>query len=417
MVKQFARSPLAILSAALFFATFNWYNFSAVFPVLQAEWSITAGQGGIMMGAVQVGYAASVLVSGIFSDRVNSRYVFMRGALLAGVSGILFAVAANGFWSGLALRFLAGMGVGALYVPGMVYLTHIYPLHKRGTAIGIFTGALSLAIAGAYFFSGLLVALAGWRYAVFYTSVPAFIGFFLVKRWLPPESQAKQDGNGEARPCPPEPGQSRRLHYRSLLVSGLFWWVMLGYLGHSWELIALRGWIGPYFTASLMLREGAILEQSTALAGTLAAAGSLMSFVATGYGGWLSDRIGPVKTAALLTALGGAFSFTFGFLIKLPFGALGLVGMVYLFFVIADSAIYKVMLAETTPPEFIGSALGIQAAIGFGLAALPYYLFGAVLDRTASWGLSFGLLGLGAAATLISLIGVRSATRHRISKA
>ncbi len=411
MSKQFLRTPLVVLGTALFLSTFNWYNFPAIFPVLQVEWSISAGQGGVMMGMVQVGYAVSVFISGIFSDRVNPRLVFMQGCLLAGVSGLLFAVVANGFYSGLILRFLAGLGVGALYVPGMVYLSCLYPPRRRGAAIGLFTGALSLAIAGAYFFSGIFVAFWSWRHAVFMTSLPAFAGFFLVRYRLPDQVSAATKTSARTAGTGPNHG-SRWLSYRDLLMSGFFWWILLAYLGHTWELIALRGWIGPFFTASLMLQEGAVLRQATALAGTLAAIGNLINFVATSYGGWLSDRFGSLRTAALLATLGGVLSFEFGHLLRLPFWALGLIGMVYLFFVIADTAIYKTILAEVFPPASLGIALGLQASIGFGLTALPYYLFGVVLDRTTSWGLSFSLLGLGAVATLIALFGAARAKKR-----
>ncbi len=393
--KPFVPSPLVVLSLVVFLSTLNWYNFSAIFPVLQVEWGITSRQGGMLMGIVQVGYAFSVVIFGYISDKIGARRVLLYGCLIAGITGILFATMAAGFASGFILRFAAGLGVGALYVPSMVYLIQVYPPQRRGYALGILTGALSLAIGATYLFSGIAITLFSWRQSVILTSAPAFLGCLLIKYRLP-----------ELQPPAPENGVSTPITWKAFrrqLSGSVFWLIILGYLGHSWELIALRGWIGPYFVHCLLLK-GSNLKQATALGGAMAAAGNLTNFFATVAGGWISDRLGYLRTAAVFTVFGGLLSFIFGHLFFLPFYVLAGVGMIYLFLVIADSAIYKAMLTEAISPGLSGLWLGFQSAIGFGIPVIPYFLFGATLDTTGSWGAAFSVLGVGAVGTLVSLI-------------
>jgi len=58
-------------------AGLTWYNYSAVLPLLQKEWSLTGAQAGVVLSAFQAGYVIAVVALGFLSDRIGGRKVFI----------------------------------------------------------------------------------------------------------------------------------------------------------------------------------------------------------------------------------------------------------------------------------------------------------------------------------------------------
>ncbi|MBM4449135.1 MAG: MFS transporter, partial [Chloroflexi bacterium] len=148
---------------------------------------------------------------------------------------------------------------------------------------------------------------------------------------------------------------------------------------------------------------------------TIAASAILMGIVSTALGGFMSDRIGRTRTVIMVLLVSAACSFSTGWLMEIPlYGFLGII-LAYGFFVVMESAVFKAGLSELVAPEYLGSALGVQSFLGFGITILSPALFGLVLDLSAPglggqppvWGWSFVLLGLGALVGPISMCFLR----------
>jgi hypothetical protein len=92
----------------------------------------------------------------------------------------------------------------------------------------------------------------------------------------------------------------------------------------------------------------------------------------------------------------------------------GLIGMAYGIFIVADSPVFTTSLTEVVPPESLGGALGLQSLIGFGVTVISQATFGLVLEATnvpapalgytPRWGWAFVSLGLGPLMGLICVV-------------
>src|SRR5437764_4235045 len=88
------------------------------------------------------------------TDRIPVRRVYMLGTSLTALSHFGFALFADGFWTALALRILAGIGWAGTYMPGLkaiadpldgIAQSRAVSWHAAGVGI---SGAASFAIAG-----------------------------------------------------------------------------------------------------------------------------------------------------------------------------------------------------------------------------------------------------------------------------
>ena len=84
--------------------------------ILQKEWSLTNSETGWIYFSYQTGCVPSVLCLTSLADYLRSKYVHIGMAFLAGLSGILFSLLANGFLPGPGLRTLMGVGNGKLAI-------------------------------------------------------------------------------------------------------------------------------------------------------------------------------------------------------------------------------------------------------------------------------------------------------------
>ena len=92
---------------------------AAAVPLLQEEWSANATEVGWVFAAYQVGYVVSVLFVLPLTDRVRPGIILIWCTVLASLSFVLFPLLATDVWSASGLRFLAGLGLAGIYMPGV----------------------------------------------------------------------------------------------------------------------------------------------------------------------------------------------------------------------------------------------------------------------------------------------------------
>jgi MFS family permease len=362
---------------------------------------MTNVQASMVFSSYLVGYALSSLVLLPLTDRLSPSRLLKGGILVIALSNLLFPLLATGFWSGAALRFVAGAGHVAAYIPGVQLISERYAGGRRGAAVALFVGAGYAGTTLSYTVMGLLLSYTGsWRLAYFITALVSALGvvlaFTLIRDENQPVAPRLAPGGGRA-------GQGwldlKVLGHRSI---GL---VILAYALHTAELYLARLWF-PLLLGTALAQQGRDDLEAVALAATLSGLMFMMGTVGVFAGGSLSDYLGRSRAAALIFGISGLCSFAVGWLGSFPLWLIGL-GFVYGFMTAADSAIYSTAVTELSPPNRIGSTQAVQSFIGFAIGALVPVVAGSILDwagAESGWPLAFSFNGLLAIIGIIALI-------------
>jgi MFS family permease len=174
-----------------------------------------------------------------------------------------------------------------------------------------------------------------------------------------------------------------------------------GYLGHMWELYAMWTWVAAFFAVGAGLTgRGADLAAFAAIA--VGGAGCVV-------GGLWADRIGRERLTIWAMAVSGSCAVVIGLAAWSPALAVVL-GLVWGFAVVADSAQFSALVTELAPAHAVGTALTLQTSLGFLLTMasiqLVPHLVGAVGWKWAFVVLAVGpALGIGAMRRLLQLRG------------
>lgn len=380
-------------------------NYAAVLPLVQREWGLSNSAAGMIFSAYQVGYIASSFILTYLTDRIKARTIFLLSASWSVVANLLFALLAVDLPSALVYRVLAGLGMGGTYMPGLKLVADRFPSAQRGRAVGYFTSAFVFGAAASTLLSGMVGSVAGWRFAIITTAAGTLVGTLLCVAVL-------QDDTGVRAT---EVGRRLRLE---ILRSKPAVLMIVAYAAHMWEQYGIRAWMAAFLAASFLQR-GYNRAEATGWGASLTAIIVAAGGFATGLAGVVSDRIGRTRTASVIMFTSAGFSLTFGWLIGLPPILLVLVGLLYSFFMVAETPVLSTGLTELVPAHSLGAAMGFQTLIGFMAASASPTIFGWVLDRTnvalsdphrgfpEVWGWAFGMLGLGVLVGPICLAIVR----------
>lgn len=380
---------LWIISIAQFMIMQVWYNFSAILSTVRDLWNLTNFQAGMIISGFQLGYVFAVFFFSFLSDSRSPQKIFVFGALVTGISSLLFAFLARDFYSALIFRTLAGIGMGGVYVPGMRLIAGIFPPQSRGKAIGIYVGSLVVGSGSSLLLSGVLVKLLDWDTLIILTSIGALIGAFLVDRMgevplniVKGEFSWRQVKKAFSRP--------------NVLMN-------LAYTGHMWELYAMWPWIAPFLVAVFKFH-GYSTQNAMMYGNIIGGLSVIIGCIATWIGGLVSDRKGRINSILVFLIGSITCSFTIGWVGEWSIYAVVIMALLYGFFVIGDSPIFSTAITELADPEVTGLALGIQSVMGFGVTIISPTVFGYIVDKTHSWGLAFSSLGLGALLAPLVLI-------------
>jgi MFS family permease len=375
-----ARNQRALIAVVQVAALSCWFSASAVAPGMQRDLDL-GGTGAVLLtSSVQVGFVVGALASAALNlaDRLPTAVLYAMSAFLAATCTALISAFANGLTETLVLRVLTGAALAGVYPVGMKLMASWSEPARRGRALGLLVGALTVGSAVPQLirgvqdlpWQGVLLAAAA------VTAAGGMTALLLVRA-----GPHLQTGGIKL-----EPAYALRM-YRELgprLAN-------LGYLGHMWELYALWTWM-PTFV---------LLSQREA-GGSTGAIVNLTSFLAIGVAGvlgcWLggvaSDRIGRAPAAVTAMVVSGTCCLLAPMFFGTPVVVLGCFLFVWGAAVIADSAVFSTALTETADQRFVGTALTAQTASGFLLTVVTIHAVPMLADAVG-WQYVFVALAIG----------------------
>jgi MFS family permease len=380
---------LALLAVTLVLAMSTWFSATAVIPQLRAQWELSDSAAAWLTIAVQLGFVFGALVSSLLnlSDIVSPRHVILGGAVgAATVNGLL--VIAGSATVGIPLRFATGFFLAGVYPPALKLMSTWFR-KGRGIALGILVGALIVGNAMPHLVNGL--GGLDWRLVIYATSALTLAGGLLTEF-------AVDEGPFPFPRATFDPSQAGRVFSNRGVRLASF-----GYFGHMWELFAMYAWFLVFFSEALASRGASIGSAAAYATFAVIAIGGLGSWV----GGILGDRWGRTKTTAAMMGISGSCCVLIGLLFGAPAWLVLLVGLVWGFAIVADSAQFSTMVTELSDQAYVGTALTLQLALGFALTVATIWLI-PFLEVAYGWRWAFAFLALGPALGVLAMLRLKS---------
>jgi len=397
-----AESPYAWfrLAASLVLSTIGgigMWSFVVALPAVQVDFGVDRSAASLPYTLTMLGFGIGGVLMGRLSDRFGVIVPVVLGAIALSL-GFVAAGAMAGLWPfALVQGLLIGVGSSASFAP-LVADTSLWFTRRRGIAVAICASGNYLAGATWPPIVQHFIETAGWRQT--YLGIGLFcaatmLPLALVLRKRPPPFELSPAGVRAAtwseRPLGLSPGGLQAL----LVVAGLACCVAMSM--PQVHIVAYCGDLG-YGAArgaemlSLMLGFGVVSRLAS---------------------GWISDRIGGVRTLLVGSALQGV-----ALLLFLPFDGLVSLYVISALFGLFQGGIvpsYAIIVREYFSPREAGARVGtVLMATLFGMA-LGGWMSGVIFDLTGSYraaflnGTAWNLLNVSIAVWLLRRSGMRLA--------
>ena len=387
------RHLVALVCAAQVLVQIGAFFWPALLPGLSAHWGLTNSEAGWITAIFYAAYMLSVPVLVTLTDRIDTKLVYLAGVALTVAGHVLFGLFADGFWSALASRALAGIGWAGTYMTGLKLLADEVDakLMSRATA----GHAASIGVSGALSFgcAGLIADVAGWRAAFVAAGASAALAWLLVVLAVPRPAPRPRASKGDHALFDFRPVLRNRSAMAYAVVYGI----------HTLEMNALRGW-GVAFLGFVAARTDASIDwlSPTAILTALGLLGTAASLLGNEAAIRLGRRrlicialVASIACAGMLGFIGSA-SYLFAVVLLLVYGP-----VVWL-----DSSSLTAGTAGTAEPARRGATLAVHSMLGYAGGFIGPLAIGWTLDLAggmspAAWAVAFSMI---AALSLIALI-------------
>ena len=193
----FHRRFVGLVSLGNFFDLYDIFIVAYIGAALQQSGFLTLRQFTFFVAAGFLGMFVGTVVFGMGSDRMGRRSAFILLLLIYSVFTFADAFAPSAVWL-IALRFFAGVGIGAEIVVIDTYVTEVVPSYARGRYVAITQVAGFCAVPVAALLSRALVPthwlVSGWRWVMVIGASGALLTWWFRRRL--PESPRWLEARG-----------------------------------------------------------------------------------------------------------------------------------------------------------------------------------------------------------------------------
>src|SRR5215467_4996754 len=381
-----------LLSSGLVANLATQMTFAATLHEIAAAWSLDASQSGWIGGIYFAGYAIAVPFLASATDRMDGRRLYVGSALLGAAATLAFAAFAQGFVLALILRFLGGVALAGVHMPGLNLLMDRVDRSHQARAAGIYTSSYAAGSAVSFMIAGVVDTAFGWRATFIAASIGPLLSIGTCALLPSPLIQKRSN-----RSPPP---------YRAVFRNrGLVAYVA-AFAGNTWEVFAVRVWFVAYLAWQLRLPGNHITLPALGLvSGAASLAGVPVSMVMAEMAVRRGRRpviigiclVSVATCVALAATAGGPIGIVLPLLILVQITSFADVGA------LAGGAV------AAADPTQRGASLALYALAGFTTGFLGPVAVGTVLDwfggaaSASGWMAGFTLIALGSAATALAV--------------
>jgi MFS family permease len=374
------RFAMAVVAAQVL-AQIGAFTLPALMPGFIVGWQLSSAQAGWLLGIFFAGYVVAVPVLVALTDKVAARRVYMFGAACTALSHFGFVAVADGFWSGLALRGLAGIGWAGCYMPGLKVLADRLQGDAQARAVGWHAAGVGVAGAASFLVAGGLDAWAGPRAAFLFSGV-AGVGALAIGYAVMPREAPRREGRAP----------SGLLDFRPVLRNRAAMAWIVGYTFHTWEMAVVRAWGVTFLTVAAALHGAPDWMPGPSV--TLAVAG-LLGIAVSLTGNEMAVRLGRLRMVSLATGAGAGLSLLVGASVGVSAPLAGLAVLVWYAAIFLDSSALTAGTVQAAEPARRGATMGLHSMCGYAGGFMGPLAAGLALDlfgREAVWGwaLAFG---------------------------
>lgn len=178
-----------VLVLCLIIIMFDGYDAAVmgfIAPALIEHWGISRSAMGPILGAAMFGVALGALIAGPMSDRFGRKRVILLSVLIFSAFSLACAYAASPTQMAL-LRFIAGLGLGAVMPNCVTLLSEYMPERRKGIMITLMFSGFNIGSGlGGFIAAGLLSHYQWPAVLIFGGALPLIM--LPVIAWLLPES-------------------------------------------------------------------------------------------------------------------------------------------------------------------------------------------------------------------------------------
>jgi NNP family nitrate/nitrite transporter-like MFS transporter len=387
-----ARAWLMLALAAVGFAVnfWAWALLSPLGPRFKDTLELSSFEQSLLVAVPVVVGSLGRIPVGALTDRYGGRVMFPLVSAVTVVPVLYLGLAGHSSLPALLVGgFFLGVG-GTAFAVGVPFVSAWFPPERRGLAIGVF----GMGMGGTAISALTTVQLVD----AFGTANPFLVTAGVLVVYAVVAALFLRDAPGRAAPAEP---LLRRL--TGTLRLSITWQASALYA------VAFGGYVAFSVYLPTYLKTGYGLTQADAanrMAGFV-----LLAVAMRPVGGWLSDRVGPVRVLAgsLAVVVAGALAQSFTPSLA-PLGTVAFLSMAAALG--AGSGATFAFVALLAPPERTGSVTGVVGAAGGLGGFVPPLVMGSLYGAYGSYALGLLLLAAVAAAALVfTETGVRRAAR------
>ncbi len=361
--------------------------FPTLLPQFFSEWGISNTGAGWITGIYFAGYVVAVIILTSLTDRVAPRDIYLASTVISGLAIIGFAVFAEGFWTAMIFRTLAGVGLAGTYMPGLKMLSDFLHGPKKSRAIAFYTSSFGIGSSLSIVATGYLTDLSDWRTAFALLCLGSVAAFVLTVCLVP---RIKSSELGSHIPS------THVLDLRPVLRCRQAMAFVLGYTIHNFELFAFRAWTVAFLIYAASIDTLTSLPLSIV---AMAAIINLFGVPASILGNEFALKVGRHRWIFVIMVLSAVVAALTG--LSVNWSLWWVIGFMclYAITITADSSALTSGVVDAAPPGYLGATMAVHSSIGFTGSFLGPVVFGAVLDFSGeglsptSWTTAFIAIG------------------------
>ena len=375
-IASFHRRTAWLLGFVFFFELGDLYSFAFAAPALLKAWNLSISTISFITSATFIGMFVGATWGGWFSDRVGRR----RALLLSTAWYSGFSLLNAFIWEPTGLfvtRMLTGVGLSAMTVVGITYISELFPAAKRGAYQGwvLTIGLIGVPVTAYVARFSIPLADWGWRVVFVWGALGLLFPLFAARleespRWLENrghlgeadavldriEAKVRQEC-GELPPVieapPPSPHRGR---FRDLASDGVLPRTVVLLVAWIAQTLGFHGFTS--WVPTLLVAHGFSLVKSLAWSSAM----SIGTIPGALIAALISDRFERKWLVPIAALVVGACGLTYG-LTSHPFAIVALGFLMEMFLRTFSSLLYA-YTPECFPTEIRNSGAGLAYGVG-----------------------------------------------------